>query len=670
MSTQVSEQQAREVAEAAREQEWKLPSFGKELFLGNFRLDLIHPQPKLEPERVETGERFLERLRAFLTENVDPLQIERDAKIPDAVVDGLKQLGALGMKVPEEYGGLGLSQVYYNRALALAGTWHASLATLLSAHQSIGVAQPLMLFGSEEQKQKWLPLVCKDHISAFLLTEPDVGSDPARLASTATPTEDGTGYVLNGRKLWATNGAIADIVVVMAQVPKSDGHKGGISAFVLDYTSDGVTVESRNAFMGLRGIENSVTRLENVFVPKENLIGREGQGLKIALSTLNTGRLALPAICAGNAKWATKIAREWASERVQWGQPVGKHDAVAQKIAFIAASAFGLEAMLDVSSRLADDKKNDVRIEAAIAKLYASEKGWQILDELMQVRGGRGYETAQSLKDRGEKPVPVEAMLRDMRINRIFEGSTEIMHLAIAREAVDQHLQVAGAILEGKGDLKDKARSAVQAGAFYAKWLPQLAVGEGQKPGSFDEFGPLATHLRFVERGSRKLARTTFYAMGRWQAKLEKKQAFLGRIVDIGAELFAIAAAATYASHDQARAPGARRGGVRAGGPVLQAGARPRRRALQRALVEQRRRQLQGGAGRARRPLHVARGGHRRPVGRRADDRAAARRGGRGRGAGALQARGGDRRHRDRMSPDGPLVPRGTSGPDRGTRTR
>jgi alkylation response protein AidB-like acyl-CoA dehydrogenase len=404
-----------------------------------------------------------------------------------------------------------------------------------------------MLFGSEEQKQKWLPLVAKDHISAFLLTEPDVGSDPARLASTAAPTEDGTGYVLNGRKLWATNGAVADIVVVMAQVPKSEDHKGGISAFVLDYTSDGVTVESRNAFMGLRGIENSVTRLENVFVPAENLIGREGQGLKIALSTLNTGRLALPAICAGNAKWATKIAREWASERVQWGQPVGKHDAVAQKIAFIAAGAFGLEAMLDVSSRLADDKKNDVRIEAAIAKLYASELCWQILDELMQVRGGRGYETAQSLKDRGEKPVPVEAMLRDMRINRIFEGSTEIMHLAIAREAVDQHLQVAGAILEGKGDLKDKARSAVQAGAFYAKWLPQLAVGQGQRPGSFDEFGELATHLRFAERASRKLARTTFYAMGRWQAKLEKKQAFLGRIVDIGAELFAIASAATYA---------------------------------------------------------------------------------------------------------------------------
>ncbi|HEV2813865.1 MAG TPA: acyl-CoA dehydrogenase family protein, partial [Solirubrobacteraceae bacterium] len=392
MATSVSEKEARQVAEEAREREWKLPSFGKELFLGNFRLDLIHPQPRLDPQAVEKGERFLARLREFLVDSVDPLAIERDAKIPDTVLDGLKELGALGMKVPEQYGGLGLSQVYYNKALALAGSYHSSLSTLLSAHQSIGVAEPLMLFGSEEQKQKWLPKVTKDHVSAFLLTEPDVGSDPARLGATATPTEGG--YLINGRKLWATNGAIADIVVVMAKVPKhDDGGRGGISAFVLPYDSEGVTVENRNQFMGLRGIENSVTLLENVFVPKENLIGKEGQGLKIALSTLNTGRLALPAICVGVSKWATKVSREWAAERVQWGRPVGKHDAVAQKIAFIAATAFGLEAMLDVSSRLADNKKSDIRIEAAIAKLYASEMGWKVVDELMQVRGGRGYET-------------------------------------------------------------------------------------------------------------------------------------------------------------------------------------------------------------------------------------------------------------------------------------
>jgi alkylation response protein AidB-like acyl-CoA dehydrogenase len=548
VTSRVTERDARQVAEAARETEWRLPSFGRELFLGNFRLDLIHPQPRVDPALAAKGEEFLTRLRAFLEEHADPAQIERDARIPDDVVDGLKQLGAFGMKVAEQYGGLGLSQVDYNRALALANSWHSAFGALLSAHQSIGVAEPLRMFGTEEQKQEWLPKVARTHISAFLLTEPDVGSDPARLGSTATPTQDGTGYRLSGRKLWATNGAVADLVVVMAQVPPSEGRRGGITAFIVPYDSPGVTVEHRNAFMGLRGIENSVTRFDDVFVPAGNVIGREGQGLKIALSTLNTGRLALPAICAGVAKWSTKVAREWAAEREQWGRPIGRHDAVAQKLAFMAASTFGMEAMVDVCSRLADDKQNDIRIEAAIAKLYASELTWRVVDDLVQIRGGRGYETAASLAARGERPVAAEQALRDMRINRIFEGSTEIMHLLIAREAVDRHLQVAGDILEPDVALKDKAKAVLGAGAFYGRWLPQLATGEGQKPNGFAEFGNLAEHLRFAERASRRLARSTFYGISRWQAKLERRQAWLGRIVDIGAELFAIAAAVVYAN--------------------------------------------------------------------------------------------------------------------------
>ncbi|MBV9486551.1 MAG: acyl-CoA dehydrogenase family protein [Frankiaceae bacterium] len=544
---QVSEKQARQVAEAARESEWTLPSFGKELFLGNFRLDLIHPQPELSKEATEKGEAFLAELRAFLENKVDPLAIERDAKIPDDVVEGLKQIGALGMKIPTEYGGLGLSQVYYNKALALSGLWHSSLSTLLSAHQSIGLPQPLMLFGSEEQKKEWLPKVARTHISAFLLTEPDVGSDPARLAVTATPSEDGSTYTINGTKLWATNGAFADVVIVMAMVPKSEGHRGGITAFIVPCDTPGMSVTHRNAFMGLRGIENSVTVFDNVVIPASNVVGKEGIGLKIALTTLNTGRLALPAICASTTKYCLKIVREWGNQRVQWGIPVGKHDAVAQKISMIAGTSFGLEAMLDVSSRLADEKRNDIRIEAALAKLYGSEMAWLACDEMIQVRGGRGYETAESLKARGEKPVPAEQLLRDARINRIFEGSTEIMHLLIAREAVDQHLQIAGDIIEPDVPIADKAKTAAKAGGFYARWLPKLATGKGTMPTSYAEFGDLAEHLRFAERNSRKLARSTFYGMSRWQGALEKKQSFLGRIVDIGAELYAIACACVYA---------------------------------------------------------------------------------------------------------------------------
>ncbi|MGY1828331.1 acyl-CoA dehydrogenase family protein [Blastococcus sp. SYSU DS0541] len=548
MAPHPSYEQSKQVAEASRETEWTKPSFGKELFLGNFRLDLIHPQPELDPAAVTVGETFLERLRAFLTDHVDPQQIEREARIPPSVIQGLKELGALGMKIPVEYGGLGLSQVYYNRVLAMAGTWHSSISTLLSAHQSIGLPEPLRLFGSEEQKREWLPRLARDHISAFLLTEPDVGSDPARMSTTAVPTDDGTGYRINGTKLWATNGAIADVVVVMAVVPESDGHRGGITAFLCPCDREGVTVEHRNQFMGLKGIENSVTRFDDVVVPREDVIGGEGKGLRIALTTLNTGRLSLPAFCLSATKYSLKIAREWSAERKQWGQPIGKHDPIAQKLAWLAGTAFGLEAVLDVSSRLADDHRNDIRIEAALAKLYASELGWTAVDEMVQIRGGRAYETAESLARRGEKPVPAEQMLRDMRINRIFEGSTEIMHLLIAREAVDEHLRVAGDLVLGDSRPADKAKAAARAGAFYATWLPTLTVGAGQRPGSFSEFGQLAKHVRYVERHSRKLARSTFYAMSRYQGRLEQKGHLLGRIVDIGAELYAIACACVYAS--------------------------------------------------------------------------------------------------------------------------
>ncbi|HSU00583.1 MAG TPA: acyl-CoA dehydrogenase family protein [Geodermatophilus sp.] len=547
MTSSPSYEQSKQVAEASREREWTRPSFGKELFLGRFRLDLIHPQPELDQGQVRKGEAFLERLRVFLTGSVDRQLIEREARIPTDVIRGLGDLGALGMKIPEEYGGLGLSQVHYNKALAMAGTWHSSISTLLSAHQSIGLPEPLRLFGSEEQKREWLPKLAKDHVSAFLLTEPDVGSDPARMSTTAIPTEDGTGYRISGTKLWATNGAIADVVVVMAVVPESDGHPGGITAFICPYQREGITVVHRNEFMGLRGIENSVTRFDDVFVPNSDVIGGEGKGLRIALTTLNTGRLSLPAFCLSAVKYSLKIAREWAAERTQWGKPIGEHDAIAQKLAWLTGTAFGLEAVLDVSSRQADDKRNDIRIEAALAKLYGSELGWIAVDEMVQVRGGRAYETAESLARRGEKPVPAEQMLRDMRINRIFEGSTEIMHLLIAREAVDQHLKVAGDVVFGDSGLAHKVKAAVRAGAFYAAWFPTLTTGAGQRPGSFSEFGDLAGHLRYVERHSRKLARSTFYAMGRYQARLEQKGHLLGRIVDIGAELYAMACACVYA---------------------------------------------------------------------------------------------------------------------------
>ncbi|MFJ8023149.1 acyl-CoA dehydrogenase family protein [Streptomyces sp. NPDC096311] len=546
----VTEREARQVAEAAREQDWRKPSFAKELFLGRFRLDLIHPHPMPAEDDVQRGEEFLAKLRDFCETKIDAARIEREAQIPDEVIDGLKDIGALGMKIDTKYGGLGLTQVYYNKALALVGSANPAIGALLSAHQSIGVPQPLKLFGTQEQKDVFLPRCARTDISAFLLTEPDVGSDPARLATSAVP--DGDEYVLDGVKLWTTNGVVADLLVVMARVPKSEGHKGGITAFVVEAGSEGITVENRNAFMGLRGLENGVTRFHQVRVPAANRIGPEGAGLKIALTTLNTGRLSLPAMCVGAGKWCLKIAREWSAAREQWGKPVALHEAVGAKISFIAATTFALEAVVDLSSQMADENRNDIRIEAALAKLYGSEMGCLMADELVQIRGGRGFETAESLAARGERAVPAEQILRDLRINRIFEGSTEIMHLLIAREAVDAHLSVAGDLIDPDKSLSDKAKAGANAGVFYAKWLPKLVAGPGQLPRSYGEFNrhvDLSPHLRYVERNARKLARSTFYAMSRWQGRMETKQGFLGRIVDIGAELFAMSAACVRAEH-------------------------------------------------------------------------------------------------------------------------
>ncbi|WP_028267675.1 acyl-CoA dehydrogenase family protein [Arthrobacter sp. MA-N2] len=550
-STDVTAAEARAVAEAARETEWNRPSFAKGLYLGDFDLGLIHPWPQAKAEDIERGEEFMAKLAEFCG-TMSGRMIERNAKIPDEYLAGLNELGVFGMKIPREYGGLGLSLVYYGRALALLGSVHPSLGALISAHQSIGVPEPVKVFGTSEQKREYLPRCAAGAITAFLLTEPDVGSDPARMGCTAVPADDGGSYLLDGVKLWTTNGVIAELVVIMAVVPARtdpDGtaHQGGITAFVVEMDSPGITVENRNAFMGLRGIENGVTRFHQVRVPAANRLGREGQGLKIALTTLNTGRLSIPGLCVAAGKWSLKIAREWSSARTQWGRPVGKHEAVGKKIAFIAATTFALEAVFELSAEMADAGQKDVRIEAALAKLWSTELSYLVADELVQIRGGRGFETADSLEARGERAVAAEQLLRDMRINRIFEGSSEIMRLLIAREAVDAHLSAAGELASADATLQEKARAAVGASGFYAKWLPKLVAGAGMDPRSYGEFGRLAKQLRYVERASRRLARQTFYGMGRWQAKLEYKQAFLGRIVDIGAELFAMAACCSRA---------------------------------------------------------------------------------------------------------------------------
>jgi len=545
------QREALELAEASRDPLDDRGSFASNLFVGRYDFDRIYPWPAQSEEDRAAGAGFLEKLENYLREHVDADEIDRTGEIPPENFKGLAEIGAFGIKVPKQYGGLGLTQTNYGRAAVLLGSWDGNVAALVSAHQSIGVAQPLLLFGTEEQKKKYLPRVAAGEISAFALTETHAGSDPATLSLKAEPTPDGSEFILNGEKLWCTNGVKAGVLVVMARTPSkmvNGKERKQISAFIVDVDSPGLEITYRCRFMGLRALYNGIVKFTNVRVPRENMIAKEGQGLKVALTTLNTGRLTLPAACVGVSKRLLEICRKWAGERIQWGVPIGKHAAIAGKVAEMAGEVFAMEAITFLSSSLLDRKVGDIRIETAMCKMWATEMTWRIADEAMQVRGGRGYETADSLAGRGEEPIAVERFLRDCRVNIIFEGSSEIMRLFIAREALDPHLKVGGAIFNTTLPMSERAKAVFTSGKFYAGWYPRqwFSSGAGNIKGLH---GDLQRHVDYAARTSKKLARGLFHAMARFGPKLDREQLLLSRFVGIATELFAISATCSYAQY-------------------------------------------------------------------------------------------------------------------------
>src|SRR6266478_5457741 len=541
--------EALELAEASRDPLDERGSFASNLFIGRYDFNRIYPWPEQSAEDRAAGQEFLASLEKYLRENIDADEIDRTGEIPQKNIDDLFAMGAFGVKIPKQYEGLGLSQVNYGRAAMLLGSWDENLTALVSAHQSIGVPQPLLLFGTEEQKKKYLPRVARHEISAFALTEWNAGSDPANMSCRAEPTEGGSAFILNGEKLWCTNLIKAGVLVVMAVTPPkivNGRERKQITAFIVDVDWPGVEITYRCRFMGLRALYNGIVKFTNVRVPRENMIAKEGQGLKVALTTLNTGRLTLPAACVGVSKRLLEISRKWAGERIQWGVPIGKHAAIAGKIAEMAGNVFAMEAMTFLTSSLLDRKSGDLRIETAMCKMWATETTWHIADEAMQVRGGRGYETAASLAGRGEPPIAVERFLRDCRVNTIFEGSSEIMRLFISREALDPHLKVGGAIFNTQLPMSERAKAVFSSGKFYASWYPRQWLPAD--PGKIDHLhSDLQPHVRYAARTSKRLARGLFHAMARFGPKLDREQLLLSRFVGIATELFAISATCSYA---------------------------------------------------------------------------------------------------------------------------
>src|SRR2546421_7341948 len=398
--------------------------FAKGLFQGHFVADWVMPYPRIPPAQQPELDETLTDLRKFLDEHLDPAEIDRKADIPRSVIDGLGRVGVLGMTAPKEYGGRGFSQMANCKILEEIGRRCASTSVFVNAHHSIGI-RALLLFGSHEQKQKWLPKLCTgEWLGAFALTEKEAGSDAGNVQTTATPTEDGSHFILNGAKRYITNTAIAKVLTVMARtpVPGKPG-KDAITAFLVTPDMPGFEmINGRMEKLGIRGTATGQFALRNVKVPKQNILGQIGKGLKVALTVLDFGRTTFGACCTGAARTCLELAVAHANKRRQFKKTLGDFDLVKKKIGRMAADLYAMEAMTAVTASLIDRGLEDYMIETAMLKVFTTERLWEAVNDAFQIYGGSAYFT----------DLPLERMLRDARINQIGEGSNEVLISFIA----------------------------------------------------------------------------------------------------------------------------------------------------------------------------------------------------------------------------------------------
>ena len=543
-------------------------SFMAGLFVGKPDFSLLLP-PEESPEQKAAWEEYRPRLETFLKTHVDPDEIERTAKIPDSVFKGLFTLGAFGMKIPNEYGGLGFSYTNYGRALMLMASWSNILALTVAVPQSIGIAMPILLFGSDEQKRKYLPIVAREAISAFALTESVTGSDAANVQTEAVLDSSGTTFVVNGEKLWCTNGSIARYVTLIARVPakrtQHDGRavwvpvpegKGGEdqvhTAFILDMDTPGVWVRQRCQFEGCRGIENAYMTFRDVRIPTANVIGEIGRGLKYALTILNVGRaISIPAICLGMAKQAWQPTLDRANQRLTFQKPLSERQTQRMRVGHMAANLFAMEALAFSVWRMADQHSYDVRIEAAIAKIFCSEQTIQFLKDAQIIFGGMGYETADSKRFRGEPAFGIEQLVRDAEMYRIGEGATDVLRPFVARESLNTHLERARNYFDERVTGVRRFTELRHLLRFYIPWYGSQWTRRLLPSQPVFQHPQVRPKLAFVERASRRLARRMFYAMVFRRLALRDDQGRQNRIEVVGEDLLTIVATTLYAERQE-----------------------------------------------------------------------------------------------------------------------